>query len=108
MRSCTLPTRPLPGRFRAGLPSSIVAGNVFSLPPSSTSDGCELAQSHDPTALLVGAVTRGLLDGSNLAFLGGLVVGPIAYHLRTRTRIRIRIRKTTIAESSEQSGSSHA
>lgn len=98
MRTATTPV----AQLHSGRPAliSLVAGYLLSLPFSSTAVGSELAQSHNPAALWVGSISRGILDGADLAYPVGLVFGAIIYRLLTR--------KTAIAESSEQSGSPHA
>ncbi|MGO4806810.1 cytosine permease [Arthrobacter sp. 2MCAF15] len=91
MRTATTPV----ARLHSGRPAiiALVAGYLLSLPFSSTAVGSELAESHNPAALWVGSISRGVLDGADLAYPIGLIFGAIIYRLLTR--------KTAITEPSE-------
>lgn len=92
MHTATTPV----ARLHSGRPAltSLVAGYLLSLPFSSTAVGSELAESHNPAALWIGSISRGILDGADLAYPVGLIFGAILYLFLAR--------KMAIGEPSEQ------
>ncbi|MBT8159231.1 MULTISPECIES: cytosine permease [Arthrobacter] len=63
---------------------ALAVGYVAALPFSSTAIGSDLAQSNNPAAILVGSLSRQILDGADLAYPVGIIVGAIVFGILTR------------------------
>ncbi len=64
--------------------AAIIIGYLGALPFSSTAVGSDLAQSHNAAAMLVGSVSRQALDGADLAYPVGILLGALVFAVLTR------------------------
>lgn len=64
---------------------ALAAGYVAALPFSSTAIGSELAQSNNPAAIWIGSISRLALDGADLAYPVGIIIGALVFAALTRT-----------------------
>lgn len=94
-RRRSLATIPDPGspswrrRSVAGT-AALVLGYLLALPFSSTTAGAELADANSPLAVLCGSISRDALDGADLAYPVGILVGAVVYALVLGTGRRSR------------------
>lgn len=84
MATATTPLSRLPFGWPAI--AALALGYLVALPFSSTAVGAELAAAGSPFGLLFGSVSRSVLDGADLAYPVGIIVGALVYAVLERNR----------------------